>query len=57
MIAGTFKSDKPINITGFDKSHLKCDCIIGSVVNSIRQPIFCSFALNKPPEKETYKKT
>ena len=56
MIAGTYKGDKPINISGFDKSYLKCDCIIASVVNSIREPIFCSFALNKLPEKETYKK-
>ena len=25
LIAGTCKSDKPINITGIDKVHLKCD--------------------------------
>ena len=27
LIAGTYKSDRPINITGIDKVHLKCDCI------------------------------
>ena len=26
LIAGSYKSDKPINITGNDKIHLKCDC-------------------------------
>ena len=36
IIAGSYKSDKPINITGIDKIHLKCDCIQGSIVNGIR---------------------
>ena len=27
LIAGLYKSDRPINITGIDKIHLKCDCI------------------------------
>ena len=27
LIAGSCISDKPINITGIDKIHLKCDCI------------------------------
>ena len=27
LIAGSYKSDRPINITGIDKIHLKCDCI------------------------------
>ena len=39
LIAGSYKSDKPINITGIDKVHLKCDCIQGSIVNGIREPI------------------
>ena len=33
IIAGSYESDKPINITGIDKIHLKADCIQGSVVN------------------------
>ena len=42
LIAGSYKSDKPINITGIDKIHLKCDCIQGSIVNGIRESIlFC----------------
>ena len=49
FIAGSYKSDKPINITGIDKIHLKCYCIQGSIVNGIREPILYSFALSSPP--------
>ena len=49
LIAGSYKSDKPINITGIDKVHLKCDCIQGSTVNGVREPILFSFALSSPP--------
>ena len=49
IIAGSYKSDKPINITGIDKIHLKCDCIQGSIVNGVREPILYSFALSSPP--------
>ena len=55
MIAGLYKSDRPINITGIDKVHLKCDCIIGSIVNGIREPVLYSFALISPPGQEIYK--
>ena len=56
LIAGSYKSDKPINITGIDKIHLKCDCIQGSIVNGIREPILYSFALSSPPGHKIYKK-
>ena len=44
--------------------HLKCDCIDGSIQNGLRQPILCSFVLDKPsgykiisePETNHYKK-
>ena len=49
LIAGSYKSDRPINITGIDKIHLKCDCIQGSIVNGIREPISYSFALSSSP--------
>ena len=49
LIAGSYKSERPINITGIDKVHLKCDCIQGSIVNGVREPIFYSFALDQPP--------
>ena len=48
MIAGSYKSDKPINITGINKVQLKCDCIQGSIINGIREPILHSFALDQP---------
>ena len=55
IIAGSYKSDKPINITGIDKIHLKCDCIQGSIVNGKREPILYSFALSSPPGHRIYK--
>ena len=45
LIAGSYKSDRPINVTGIDKIHLKCDCIQGSIMNGVREPILYSFAL------------
>ena len=55
LIAGSYKSDKPINITVIDKIHLKCDCIIGSIINGVREPILYSFALSSPPGHKIYK--
>ena len=55
IIAGSYKSDRPINITGIDRIHLKCDCIQGSIVNGIRKPILYSFALSSPPGHKIYK--
>ena len=55
LIAGSYKSDRLINITGIDKVHLKCDCIQGSIVNGIREPIFHSFALSPPPSYKLFK--
>ena len=55
MIPGLYKSNKPTNITGIDKIHLKCECIQGSIVNSIREPILYSFVLSSPPGHKIYK--
>ena len=55
LVAGLYKSDKPINITGIDKIHLKCDCILGSFINGIREPILYSFPLSSPPGYKIYK--
>ena len=55
MIAGSYKSDKPINITGIDKIHIKSDCIQGSIVNGVRKPILYSFSLSSPPGHKIYK--
>ena len=49
LIQGTYRSNKPVNITGVDKIHSKSNCIQGSIVNAIREPILYSFAIGKPP--------
>ena len=41
---GTHISAKPVMITTTDKVHLTCDCVDGSIVNSIREQIL--FSLN-----------
>ena len=59
-----YLSQKILNLSGTNKIHLKCDCIDGSVVNGIREPILFSFVLDKPsgykvfcePETIHYKK-
>ena len=55
ILPGNYKSDRPINITGIDKVHLKCNCIQGSIMNGIRQPILYSFALSSPPGYKIFK--
>ena len=54
MIAGSYKGDRPINITGVDKVHLKGDCDNGSIVNGTREPILYSLALSSPPGHKIY---
>ena len=64
LIAGSYKSGKPNNITGIDKVHLRCDCINRSIANGVREPILYSFALTSPrgqkifkePKKKLFKK-
>ena len=53
-LAGSYKSNRPVNITGLDKVHLKCDCIQGSIMNGVREPILYSFALSSPPGHKIY---
>ena len=55
LIPGGYKSDKPVNFTGMDKTHLKYDCINGSIVNGIREPIFFSFPLDQPARHKIQK--
>ena len=55
LIAGSYKGNRPINLTGIDKVHLKCDCIDGSIMNGTREPILYSFALDQPPGHKIYK--
>ena len=51
LIAGSYKNEKPIKITGIDEIHLKCDCINGSIVNGTREPYIYSFVLSSPGHK------
>ena len=59
-----YVSQKIVNLSNTNKIHLKCDCIDGSVVDGVRQPILYSFVLDKPsgykvfcePETIQYKK-
>ena len=44
-----YTSQKIVNLGSTNKIHLKCDCIDGSVVDGIRQPILHSFVLDKLP--------
>ena len=55
MIAGSYESGTPINITGIDKIHLKCDCFNGSIVNGDREPSLYHFPLFSPPGHKIYK--
>ena len=41
-------SQKIVNLSTTNKTHLKCDVIDGSVVNAIQEPIPFSFNLAKP---------
>ena len=47
-----YESEKPINISGIDKTHLKCNCIDGSTVIDVREPILHSFGLDKLPAQK-----
>ena len=55
ILPGSYKSDRPINITGIDKVHLKCNVVDGSIVNGVREPILYSLALDQPPGHKIYK--
>ena len=55
LIAGSYKSEKPINITGIAKVTLKCNVVDGSFVNGVREPFLYSFALDQPPGHKIYK--
>ena len=54
-IPGSYKSQRPINITGIDEIHLKIDYINGSFVNGVSELILFSLALDKSPGHNLYK--
>ena len=54
IIPGIYKNNRPITITGVDKVHLKCDCVNGTIVNGVREPIMYSCALSSPAGDKIY---
>ena len=46
LIPGSYKCDRPNNITGIDIVHSKHDCIQEFIINGVRQAILYSFALS-----------
>ena len=55
LTPGTHQNEKPPNITGNDKLHLKGDCINESILNGTREPILYSFVSDKLPRHKIYK--
>ena len=55
LIAGSYKSKRPIIIIGIDKIYLKADCKNGSIVNGFRESILSSFATNQQPSYKIFK--
>ena len=54
LIPGSYKSDKHVNITGTNKTHINCVCVNGSLVKCIREPILYNFfSLDHPVIKHT----
>ena len=59
-----YTSDKILHLSTRDKTHVKCDCLNGSIVNGVREPIPFSFVFKEPagykvfyqPETVLYKK-
>ena len=56
LIPGSSKSEKPINIIGTNKVHLKFNCKDGTFLDGVRQPTLYSFTLDQPPEHKIYRK-
>ena len=49
-----FISPNILNKTTNDKIHLECDCMQRSELKGIRQPIFYSFTIDKPPSVKIF---
>ena len=57
LIAGSFKSDRPINVIGINKVRLKADCIQGGTVNGVCEAFLYSSAIDQPTGHEIFKAT
>ena len=56
LIPGIYKSWKTSTIIGIEKVHFKKDYIYGCILDRVRQPILCVFALSSLPGHKIYKK-
>ena len=52
----TYTNERPINVTGVDKIHLKSDLINGGIASGLREIILFSVSLYQPPVRKIYKK-
>ena len=52
---GVYTSDKFLNLSTKDKIHLKTDCINGSIINGVQQPILCSLLSDKQPGYKVFR--
>ena len=50
-------SQKILNLNTTNKIHLKSDCINGSIINGVQQPILYSFVIDKIPGFKVFFKT
>ena len=48
-IPDVYTNDKILNINAINNIHIKCDVIVGSIQDGVRQPILFSFVLDEPP--------
>ena len=59
LIPASYRSHKPIKISGVDKVHVECDCIdgsvvVGSIVDGSRETISYSFGPSSPPSHKIH---
>ena len=55
LFPGSYKSEKPINKSGIDKIHSKCNFINVSIINGVREANLYSCAIDKPSGHKIYK--
>ena len=51
VIPGVYTSNKILNLSSTNKTHLKCDCIDGSIQDGVRQFCLVLFWINRVDTK------
>ena len=44
--SATYLNERPTNTANIGKVHLKCDCVVGSIVNGGQKELFLALVLN-----------